>query len=258
MPDSTWRLPIAIGVFLLIIAWEWLWPRRPHAQRSRRWPNNLGLALTNILVMRVSIGAWAVLTAQWTQAHAFGLIPNLPGPAWLHGILALLALDLAIYGQHIAAHRWPWLWRLHQVHHSDLMFDASTAVRFHPLEILLSMLYKSLCVLLLGAPVWTVVTFEIVLNAAATFNHGNIRLPAAMEHALRLFIITPDLHRIHHSTDGTEMNSNYGFSLSCWDRLFQTLTKTPKQPQTTLAIGLPDLRTASQLSFGKLLKLPWR
>ena len=170
---------------------------------------------------------------------------------------SLLWLDLAIYAQHVAAHRWRWLWRLHQVHHSNLDFDTTTAVRFHPLEILLSMLYKVLWVLALGAPPLAVIAFEIILSACALFNHGNVNLPSKFEHGLRWLLIMPDLHRFHHSARPQETDSNYGFSLSCWDRCFKTYCAAPREPQSTMLIGLMGFQDAQALGLLVLLRMPF-
>ncbi|CAD6871804.1 sterol desaturase family protein [Methylomonas fluvii] len=253
------RLSVFLGIFLLMAAWEWLRPkRRLAAERRRRWPVNLGLAILNVGVMRLSIGAAAWLAANWAAEQQIGLFHVLPVPLWLSITLSLLLLDLAIYAQHIAAHRWRWFWRLHQVHHSDMDFDTTTAVRFHPLEIMLSMLYKVALVLLLGVDPLAVIAFEVILNGCALFNHGNVGLPPALERGLRYLIVTPDMHRIHHSAFQPETDSNYGFSLSCWDRLFKTYCPQAREAQTAMMIGLSEFRDSNQLGFVGLLALPFR
>jgi sterol desaturase/sphingolipid hydroxylase (fatty acid hydroxylase superfamily) len=173
-------------------------------------------------------------------------------------IVTLLILDVAIYGQHIVLHKWPVFWRLHQVHHTDLEFDATTAVRFHPIEIMISMIYKGLCIFLIGANPVAVIAFEIILNGAATFNHSNINISETLEKKLRWLIITPDMHRIHHSTIPGETDSNYGFSISCWDRLFKTYTPDPTFTQTTMDIGLWPFREVTELGFMQLMLLPFK
>jgi sterol desaturase/sphingolipid hydroxylase (fatty acid hydroxylase superfamily) len=170
----------------------------------------------------------------------------------------LLFLDFAIYCQHIVSHKWSPLWHLHQVHHTDLEFDATTAVRFHPLEIVISMMYKVLCIYLIGAAPWAVIAFEIILNGAATFNHSNINIPPAIDNKLRWLIITPDMHRIHHSSLPAETDSNYGFSISCWDRLCKTYIEEPRQSQTSMTIGLKPFRRQDELGFVQLLLLPFK
>lgn len=254
---------LRFGVFLLILSimagWEMLSPkRRLSLPRRRRWPVNLGLAALNVAVMRVSIGAAAWLAAQWATENHIGLFNWLSVPDWLGIVLSLLLLDLAIYAQHIAAHRWHWFWRLHQVHHTDLDFDTTTAIRFHPLEILLSMLYKVVLVILLGAAPAAVIAFEMILNGCALFNHGNVYLPEGIERRLRYLVVTPDMHRIHHSTYQTETDSNYGFSLSCWDRLFKTYCAEARQAQTDMPIGLNGFRDAAELGFLRMLALPFQ
>ncbi len=226
--------------------------------RKQRWPINLGLAFVNMAMMRMTVGGLAYLSAVDASERSVGLLNLFDMPAWLGFVLTLLILDFAIYLQHIITHKWPLLWRLHRVHHSDLEFDATTAIRFHPLEILLSMFYKVAWVYLLGAVSTAVIVFEIVLNAAATFNHSNVDIPLKWDRALRWLIITPDMHRIHHSTLRDEIDSNYGFSISLWDRLFKTYTADPKQPQTTMKIGLPSLRSSREVDFLNLLWLPFK
>ncbi|MGR9051737.1 MAG: sterol desaturase family protein, partial [Gammaproteobacteria bacterium] len=216
------------------------------------------LAVINMLVMRVTIGAAAYLSAVDAGEKQFGLLHLIDMPAWLTIAVTLLVLDFAIYGQHIVSHKWPPLWRLHQVHHTDLAFDATTAVRFHPLEILLSMLYKVVCVYLLGADPSAVIAFEIILNGAATFNHSNIDIPESIDKKLRLLIITPDMHRIHHSTLRAETDSNYGFSISCWDRLCRTYVAEPAHGQTGMAIGLKPFRNQDELGIVPVLALPFK
>ena len=252
------RLTSALGIFCIMIAWEYLSPRRRLSiGRKQRWPVNLGLAAVNMLIMRLTIGSMAYFSAVAAAAFCRFFKP-IDGPEWLSISMSLLVLDVAIYGQHIVMHKWPVLWRLHQVHHTDLEFDATTAVRFHPLEIVLSMAYKVVCIYLLGANPIAVVAFEIILNGAATFNHSNIYIPPALDKILRWLIITPDMHRIHHSARTAETDSNYGFSISCWDRLFKTYTAEPGEPQTAMDIGLKSYRRQSDLRFIRLLLLPFR
>lgn len=257
--ETQLRLIAAISIFLLMVLWEYLSPRRQQpANRKQRWPVNLGLAVFNIAFMRITLGGAAFLTAVYSAENGLGLLNMAELPTEFGFILTLLALDLAIYGQHIISHKWPVLWRLHQVHHTDIAFDATTAVRFHPLEILISMVYKICCIILLGADPSAVIVFEIILNGAATFNHSNINVPVALDKKLRWLIITPDMHRIHHSTTRVETDSNYGFSISCWDRLFKTYTAEPKQEQTVMPIGLKSFRTMTELGLIPLLKLPFQ
>ncbi|MCQ8106027.1 sterol desaturase family protein [Methylomonas sp. SURF-2] len=257
--EALLRFGVFFGIFLLMAAWEAFRPKRVLSSgRRQRWPVNLGLAAANVLLMRLSIGAAAWLAANWAVEHRFGLFNSLSPPVWLNMLLSLLLLDLAIYAQHVAAHRWQWFWRLHQVHHSDIDFDTTTALRFHPLEILLSMLYKVALVLALGASPMAVIVFEIILNGCALFNHGNVGLPPRAEAVLRYILITPDLHRIHHSCLPAETDTNYGFSLSCWDRLFKTYCPRARQAQTEMSIGLNGFRRTDELGFLQLLLMPFR
>ncbi len=248
-----------LGILLLMASWEALRPtRRLSVSRPWRWSINLGLAALNVGVMRISIGAAAWLAAIWAAEQRVGLFNWLRLTDWLKVALCLLLLDLAIYAQHIASHRWRWFWRLHQVHHSDIDFDATTAVRFHPLEIVVSMLYKVVLVLLLGPDPLAVIAFEIILNGCALFNHGNVSLPPQAEQNLRYLLVTPDMHRVHHSARQAEMDSNYGFSLSCWDRLFKTYRAEPNLPHTEMTIGLKGFRETRELGFMQLLVMPFR
>ncbi|MDD5277464.1 MAG: sterol desaturase family protein [Methylovulum sp.] len=253
------RLSTALSLFIIMIGWEYLKPRRAlHFSRKQRWPINLGLAALNILIVRITLGSIAYLSAANAAESHYGLLNTLPLPSWVAVTSTLLFLDFAIYCQHIVAHKWPLLWRLHQVHHTDLEFDATTAVRFHPLEIIISMLYKVVCIYLIGADPLAVIAFEIILNGAATFNHSNVNIPETVDKKLRWFIVTPDMHRIHHSTINSETDSNYGFSISCWDRLCKTYVAEPKATQTTMDIGLKNYRQPGELSFLNLLRLPFK
>ncbi len=253
------RLTVALGVLGLMLSLEVLRPKRRYQHpRKLRWPTNLGLAVVNMLAVRFSVGGLAYLSAFQAQTQQWGLWNYLELPELANIIISLACLDFAIYAQHIAAHRWQWLWRLHQVHHTDLEFDATTAVRFHPLEILLSLLYKVAWIVMLGASPAAVLLFEIILNACATFNHSNVDIPKPLEKALRLVLITPDLHRIHHSVEFKELNSNYGFSVSFWDRIFRTLRPSAQRSQTEIQIGLADYQDLTQLGLTRLLSLPFR
>ncbi len=253
------RLSASLGIFFIMIGWEYFSPRRVQTiSRKQRWPVNLGLAVFNILIMRLTVGSIAYLSAVAAADNNWGLLHWLAVPEWLSIIVTLLFLDFAVYGQHVVSHKWSPLWYLHQVHHTDLEFDATTALRFHPLEIMISMIYKVLCIYLIGANPWAVIVFEIILNGAATFNHSNINIPLEIDNKLRWFIVTPDMHRIHHSTLPTEINSNYGFSLSCWDKLCKTYVAEPQQPQTIMAIGLDTLCEQRELGLMALLLLPFK
>ena len=257
--ETVIRLSAALAIFFLMIAWEYLSPRRTQpSNRKQRWPVNLGLALLNMAVMRVTVGGIAYLSAVNAATQGFGLLNWLDAPVWLTTTITLLGLDFAIYCQHIVAHKWPLLWRFHQVHHTDIAFDATTAVRFHPVEIMISMAYKVLCIYLLGADPVAVIAFEIILNGAATFNHSNIAIAPNIDKKLRWLIITPDMHRIHHSTIPVETDSNYGFSIACWDRWCGTYRAEPKTDHARMDIGLTPYREQSELGFLTLLLMPFQ
>jgi sterol desaturase/sphingolipid hydroxylase (fatty acid hydroxylase superfamily) len=253
------RLGVAAGIFGLMVTWESIKPRRrQRISRRQRWPVNLGLALFNMILMRFTIGILAYMSAVFALESGYGLLNVWQLPRWFWITATLLMLDFAIYCQHILMHKWPLLWRLHKVHHTDLEFDATTAVRFHPLEIVLSMLYKAVCIVLIGGNPEAIIAFEIILNGAATFNHSNVRIPDKIDKILRWLIITPDMHRIHHSAEPSETDSNYGFSVSWWDRLCKTYIAEARLSQTTLTIGLNAFRNQDELGFIRCLFIPFK
>jgi len=250
---------IRLAAFGLVLAglasWEFLHPKRPRsAARRARWPANLTLVILNTALVRVVFPLGAAGVALWAAQKGWGLFNVVAAPQWLAFAISLLLLDLAIYAQHVAFHHVPLLWRLHRVHHADLDVDVTTGVRFHPLEILLSMAIKVVAVLTIGAPALSVVVFEIVLNATSMFNHANVGIPAGLEPALRSIVVTPDMHRVHHSVHRDETDSNFGFNLSWWDRLFRTYRAEPRDRQETMAFGLPQYRDV--LRLGRILVLP--
>jgi len=256
--ETAIRLGCFAAVLLLMACWEWRRPRRSLAlSRWRRWPANLGLAVLNGLAVRLAVPVLAVSAAQEVTARAWGLFNLLDVPFWLACGVSLLALDLAIYAQHVIFHKAPWLWRLHRMHHTDTGFDVSTALRFHPLEIMLSMLIKVTLVVVLGTPAVAVLLFEIILNATAMFNHGNVRLPETADRVLRLFLVTPDMHRVHHSIHREETDSNFGFNLPWWDHLFGTYRAQPRDGHAGMAIGLEIFRDYRSLSLPWLLLQPF-
>lgn len=246
---------------LILVAMAW-WEHRRAARplsmsKLRRWTANLGLVVVNSLVLRLALPILAVGLASVAESRGSGLLNLLALPAWLEFVLALLVLDLAIYGQHLAMHRFALLWRLHRMHHSDVDFDTTTGLRFHPLEIVLSMLYKLLVVLALGPSPAAVLVFEIVLNGTALFNHGNVRLPGHMDRWLRLLVVTPDMHRVHHSVIRRETDSNFGFNLPWWDRIFGTYREQPAHGHGGMTIGLAEFRDRRFLSLHWLLLQPF-
>jgi sterol desaturase/sphingolipid hydroxylase (fatty acid hydroxylase superfamily) len=258
--DGLYRLAIFAGVFLLMAAIELISPkRRLSVSKAGRWLTNLGIAGVDTLVLRVmaalAVPVAAVTAALFAKEHQLGLLNQVDWPYWLKVVIALLVLDLAIWAQHLASHKVPLFWRLHQVHHADRDIDVTTAVRFHPVEIALSMLWKIAVVIPLGASPFAVFLFEVILNASAMFNHANIALPAWLDRILRLFIVTPDMHRVHHSVRYSEHDRNYGFNLSLWDRLFGTYLAQPRGGHQGMMIGLPPYQNEAptQLSWSLLL-----
>lgn len=236
------RLGAFFGIFALMALWEVLAPQRARLfSRRQRWLNNLALVALNAIVVRLAFPVAAVGFAALAAERGWGLLNAFAVPGWAAFLLAVVALDLAIYLQHVMFHAVPVLWRLHRVHHADPDFDVTTGARFHPVEILLSMLIKFAVIAVLGAPAVAVLVFEILLNTAAMFNHANVRLPAGLDHILRWFLVTPDMHRIHHSMEVAEANSNFGFNLPWWDRLFGTYRASARLPQERMAIGVQGL-----------------
>ena len=254
------RLGFFLGIFILVALWETLAPQRARRlTRLYRWSSNLGLVVLNTVVVRLLFPAAAVGVAAFCAAQGWGLLNHYALPFWLAVPLAVVAMDFVIWLQHVMVHAVPALWRLHRVHHADLDYDLTTGARFHPLEIVLSMLIKFATIVVLGAPVLAVVIFEVLLNATAMFNHGNIRLPAAVDRVLRWFVVTPDMHRVHHSVEDDESNSNFGFNLTWWDRLFGTYRAQPRAGQLGMQIGIrghDDARKVNRLD-GMLL-LPFQ
>jgi sterol desaturase/sphingolipid hydroxylase (fatty acid hydroxylase superfamily) len=251
------------GAFLLVLTammtWEIVAKRRPQmVPRSQRWPGNLLLVIIDTAIVRLVFPLAAVGAAVYAQDQGWGVFNVITLPGWMVLILSILALDLAIYYQHRIFHAVPWLWRIHRVHHADQEFDVTTALRFHPLEILLSMAIKIAVVMMLGAPPIAVIIFEILLNATAMFNHGNVQLSAKTDRFLRLFLVTPDMHRVHHSVIRQETDSNFGFNLPWWDRLFGTYRSQPVHGHLGMTIGLEDYRTEQDQQLGRMLVQPFQ
>ncbi len=257
--ETALRLGSFLAVGLAMAGWEVLAPRRPLSLgRARRWPVNLGMvALATLLVRLLFPAAVLAATATWAQDQTIGLFNTIAIPGALAIVLSILALDLLIYGQHVAFHHIPVLWRLHRVHHADLDIDFTTGVRFHPVEIILSILIKMAAVTALGAPVAAVVLFEVLLNATAMFNHGNVRLAPILDKVIRAILVTPDMHRVHHSVIVPETNSNFGFCLSLWDCVFGTYRAQPEAGHGAMTIGLPFFRDTADQGFLKLLANPF-
>ncbi len=259
MSEATVRLAAFVGVFAALAVWEALAPRRARRQtRSRRWPINLGLSALNTLVLRVAFPVAALGAALWAGDQGWGLFNAVATPGWAAIVASILALDLAVYGQHRLSHAVPWLWRLHRLHHIDLDVDVTTAARFHPLEILLSMLWKIAVVMALGAPPVAVLAFEILLSATAMFSHAQIALPTAVDRLLRTVLVTPDMHRVHHSIHRDETDSNYGTLVSTWDRMFRSYRDQPRDGHETMVLGVQGQSSPRALSFTGLLLGPFR
>lgn len=251
------RLAAFLVILLLMLLWEALAPRRTPTSGSYRRLNNLTLLGIDVLFMRYLLPLTMVSVAEFTSQHNWGLYHLLGTNFWLSLISFIIFMDLLIYTQHLLMHKLPWLWRLHRVHHSDLQLDVTTALRFHPLEILLSALLKCLFVTLLGPPVIAVILFAVILNTLAMFNHSNIHIPIWADHWLRHFFVTPDMHRVHHSVALSEQNRNYGFNLSCWDHIFSTYKAQPAIDHQQMQIGLKEIQGTRATALHWLLIQPF-
>ena len=247
-----------LAVFILIALWEIRSKRRSLTTSKKvRWFNNLGITFVNALLVRLVFPVMAVNMALKAQQSEWGLLNNFDLPYWMSFVIGIVALDLTIYLQHVMFHAIPTLWRLHMMHHADLDYDLTTGLRFHPLEIILSTGIKMAVVAALGPPAAAVLTFEIMLNGLAMFNHGNIKLPLKIDRAVRYIIVTPDMHRVHHSVILSETNSNYGFNLPWWDRLFGTYRDQPSKGHNGMTIGLSQFRDSKKLTLPWLILLPF-
>lgn len=257
MAEPALRFSVFLGALALMAIWEIAAPkRRREIPRLIRWTNNLALIVLDTVILRLTFPILAVGLAILAEEQRWGLLNVLDAPAWLGVVVSLLALDLAIYLQHVMFHAVPALWRLHRMHHADLEFDTTTGLRFHPLEILLSMVVKLAVVAALGPPAVAVLIFELVLNASALFNHGNISLPHKVDRALRLVVVTPDMHRVHHSVIPAETNSNFGFNFPWWDRLLGTYRAQPMKGHQDMTIGIEQFRTLRDLWLDRMLIQP--
>src|SRR5436309_1408619 len=253
------RIGAALCVFSVLAFWEALAPRRAMLiGRGRRWPSNLGILVLDAVLVKLLIPVAAVGVAVIAAQRGWGLLNITPWPAWLEAVLGFLVLDLAIYAQHVAFHKVPLLWRLHRMHHADLDVDVSTGLRFHPIEIIISMLIKIAVVVLVGVPAVAVIAFEVVLNATSMFNHSNATMPLWLDRVVRLVVVTPDMHRVHHSVLRQETDSNFGFNLPWWDRLFGTYRPQPEAGHDRMTIGLPIFRDPQELRLDRLVTQPFR
>jgi len=245
--EATLRLSAFLGVFVLVAIAEVISPRRTlMLSRTWRWASNLGIVVLNTIILRLLFPTAAMGIALFVHQQGWGFFNYYAVPLWLAVIVSVIFMDMIIYLQHVMVHAVPTLWRLHRVHHADLDYDLTTGARFHPLEIILSMLIKLATVVVLGPPVVAVVIFEVILNVMAMFNHGNLKLPARLDHFLRWIVVTPDMHRVHHSIEPNETNSNYGFNLPWWDRLFGTYIAQPRAGHEDMIIGPDKFRDPQQ------------
>jgi sterol desaturase/sphingolipid hydroxylase (fatty acid hydroxylase superfamily) len=255
--DSVVRQIAFLLAVSLVGCWEVLAPRRPQSvSKLLRWANNWLISILNSAMLSLVFPVLAVGVALLAAENNWGLLNALKLPVLISIPLFIVLFDLAIYWQHRLYHRVPLLWRLHRMHHSDPEFDVSTGIRFHPLSIILSMLIKMLLIVALGPPPVAVLLAEIILNVTAMFNHGNIYLPPKVDAVLRLFLVTPDMHRVHHSVSPEETNTNFGFNFPWWDRLFNTYRAQPRETHATMKIGIHGFRNAKEQSLHRLLLQP--
>ncbi len=256
--ETVFRLSAFLGVLVVMAAWEVVAPRRRlTVSKLPRWVANLSVVALNSIVIRLLFASGAMGIAVMSVQGGWGLLNAFDGPSWLKGLLAVALLDLALYLQHVMFHAVPVLWRFHMMHHADLDVDVTTGARFHPIEVALSMGIKLAMVALIGATPVAVLAFEVLLNASSMFNHSNVRIPVAVDRALRWIAVTPDMHRIHHSILPRETNTNFGFNLPWWDRLLGTYRADPLEGQEGMTLGLEQFRDPVRLRLGGMLALPF-
>jgi sterol desaturase/sphingolipid hydroxylase (fatty acid hydroxylase superfamily) len=263
MSEPAMRLISFAVIFLALALFEILAPRLERdeffgALKSKRWLTNISILVISSLALRVIFPLAAVGAAVWASDKGYGILPRLGTPQWLAGVIAFILLDFAVWLEHVASHRVPLFWRIHRMHHADTGFDVTTALRFHPIEIVLSMFWKALVIAALGAPPLAVLLFEIVLNGSSMFSHANIALPQKWDRALRKVIVTPDMHRVHHSAERRETDSNYGFNFAVWDRVFHTYRSQPEKGHARMEIGLPQWQDDKPAGLVWSLKVPFR
>lgn len=263
MSEPIIRLTAFVSIFALMAAYELWSPRLERnemtgALKSRRWVTNVSMVVLSSICLRIIFPVAAVGTAIYASANGYGLLPALGVSPVMAGIISFIILDFAVWLEHVASHKIPLLWRIHRMHHSDQGFDLTTALRFHPLEIVLSMVWKAAVILALGAPAAAVLVFEIVLNGMAMFNHANANIPRHIDNAMRKIVVTPDMHRVHHSAIMRETDSNYGFNFSIWDRLFKTYIAQPDAGHDRMTIGLEDFKGPGTSNLWWTLLLPFR
>lgn len=257
--ETAVRLSAFLAILCLMAAWELAAPRRMlRESKALRWSHNLALTVFNSTLVRMALPVATIGIAAFAADRGMGLLNVFHVSYPLAIVLSMLALDLAIYLQHLMFHAVPLFWRAHRVHHADLDFDVTTGARFHPFEIGLSLLIKFAVILALGPPAVAVLLFEVLLNASSMFNHGNVRVPEPIDRCLRWFIVTPDMHRVHHSIDPRETNSNFGFNLAWWDRLFGTYRAQPQAGHEAMTIGIAQFRSPRELKLDRMLLQPFR
>jgi sterol desaturase/sphingolipid hydroxylase (fatty acid hydroxylase superfamily) len=257
--EPTLRLAAFLAIFGGMALWEFLDPwRDSRLGRAVRWPANLGIFALDIIVARIVFPASAVGVAIWAQGKGLGVLPLIGLPGLIAGLVGFVLLDLLVYAQHRLFHRVPVLWRIHRMHHADTEIDVTSGFRFHPIEIVASLLIKAAAIVLLGVPAEAVMIFEIVLNGMALYNHSNVRLPERIERVLRWFVVTPEMHIIHHSTARRETDSNFGFNLALWDRVFGTYSHRPAAGYDGMVVGLEEFRDAAEHRLDRLVTQPFR
>ncbi|MBL4731677.1 MAG: sterol desaturase family protein [Rhizobiaceae bacterium] len=259
MSEAAIRFGVFVGLFVIMAGLEYFAPRRKlRPVKALRWLTNWAIIIIDSVLVRLLFKTAAVGAALWATENGYGLFNMIALPYWLAFIISFLVLDFAIWFSHLASHKVPIFWRIHRMHHSDIDIDVTTAIRFHPVEIILSMFWKYLIVLALGAPAASVLVFEIVLNGGALFNHANFKLPLSIDKVLRLLIVTPDMHRVHHSIIRKETDSNYGFNLSIWDRMFGTYIDQPSKGHDEMTIGLKEWQDEKPARLDWILMVPFR
>jgi len=256
-PENIVRLSALIIVLVIMVGWELVRPKRSCVMRKARWPSNFGIVFLNA-IMLTALPVTAIEASLFSIYNKFGLFIWLKTPLWPSIILSLIILDLVIYWQHRIFHLFHPLWRIHRMHHADLAIDVSTGLRFHPIEIFLSILIKATVIIFLGVPVLAVIAFEVILNASAMFNHSNIHLPKPVDRWVRFLFVTPDMHRVHHSALPEEHDNNFGFCLSLWDRLFSSYTEQPRAGHSGMTIGLDQFGAAEESRLDRMLTQPFR
>ena len=256
--EAVIRLGFFLGILFLVAFWELLSPRRSLiVSKGRRWFSNLAIVLLNPVLVRLTLPILPAAMASLAQGRSWGLLNNFSLPYWLAVIISVLALDFVVYLQHVMFHAVPLLWRVHSMHHTDMDLDVTSGLRFHPIEIIMSIGIKLAAVAVIGPPALAVLIFEVLLNGTSMFNHGNIYIPLGIDRILRLLVVTPDMHRVHHSIIRSESNKNFGFNMPWWDRLFGTYSDQPEAGHKGMTIGLARFQDAKYLALHRMLAHPF-